>query len=92
MLRYRLHIEPWLSFLSHRTDAWAFQDMSVLDITEAVLADYQAQGALQPAWRIDVADRGAFPRRSLCTQFNETDLAFLTRLTLPLKSGVLSPC
>ncbi len=80
LTRYRLHIEPWLSFLGHRTDAWAFQDMSVLDITEAVLADYQAQGALQPAWRIDVADREAFPRRSLCTQFNETDLAFLTRL------------
>jgi len=80
LTRYRLHIEPWLSFLGHRTDAWVFQDMSVLDITEAVLADYQAQGALQPAWRIDVADREAFPRRSLCTQFHETDLAFLTRL------------
>lgn len=80
LTRYRLHIEPWLSFLGHRTDAWSFQDMSVLDITEAVLADYQAQGALQPAWRIDVADRAAFPCRSLCTQFNETDLAFLTRL------------
>ncbi len=80
LTRYRLHIEPWLSFLGHRTDAWTFQDMSVLDITEAVFADHQAQGALQPAWRIDVADREAFPRRSLCTQFNETDLAFLTRL------------
>lgn len=80
LTRYRLHIEPWLSFLGHRTDAWSFQDMSVLDITEAVFADHQAQGALQPAWRIDVADRAAFPRRSLCTQFHETDLAFLTRL------------
>jgi type VI secretion system secreted protein VgrG len=80
LTRYRLHIEPWLSCLGHRTDAWVFQDMSVLDITEAVLADHRAQGALQPAWRIDVADRAAFPRRSLCTQFHETDLAFLTRL------------
>ena len=80
LTRYRLHIEPWLSFLGHRTDAWSFQDMSVLDITEAIFADHQAQGALQPAWRIGVADRAAFPRRSLCTQFHETDLAFLTRL------------
>lgn len=80
LTRYRLHIEPWLSFLAHRTDAWAFQDMSVLDITEAIFTDHQAQGALQPAWRIDVADRDAFARRALCTQFNETDLAFLSRL------------
>jgi len=80
LTRYRLHIEPWLSFLGHRTDAWSFQDMNVLDITEAVFADHQAQGALQPAWRIDVSSREAFPRRSLCTQFHETDLAFLTRL------------
>ncbi|MFX8508338.1 phage late control D family protein, partial [Acinetobacter baumannii] len=45
-----------------------------------VFADHQAQGALQPTWRIDVADRSALPRRSLCTQFHETDLAFLSRL------------
>jgi type VI secretion system secreted protein VgrG len=51
-----------------------------LDITEAVFADYQGQGRLMPQWRIDVADREAFARRSLCTQFNETDLAFLQRL------------
>jgi len=78
--RWRLHIDPWLHWLSHRSDAWVFQDMDVLDITEAVFADYLAQGALQPAWRIDVADRSALPRRSLCTQFHETDLAFLSRL------------
>ena len=78
--RYRLRIEPWLAFLGHRTDAWVFQDMSVLDITEAVLADYAAQGTLMPAWRFDLADRSVYARRSLCVQFNETDLAFLQRL------------
>ncbi|TDP82827.1 type VI secretion system secreted protein VgrG [Aquabacterium commune] len=75
--RWRLHIAPWLHWLGHRSDAWVFQDMDVLDITEAVFADHPAQ---QPAWRIDVADRSALPRRSLCTQFHETDLAFLSRL------------
>jgi len=80
LARYRLHIEPWTAFLAQRTDAWVFQDQSVLDITEAVFADYQTQGRLMPQWRIDVADREAFARRSLCTQFNETDLAFLQRL------------
>ncbi|WP_306563488.1 contractile injection system protein, VgrG/Pvc8 family, partial [Aquabacterium sp.] len=54
--------------------------MLPLDITEAVFADYQSQGRLMPQWRIDVADREVFARRSLCTQFNETDLAFLQRL------------
>lgn len=83
--RHRPHTLPAASHidllaLSPRDDAWAFQDMSVLDITEAIFTDHQAQGALQPAWRIDVADRDAFARRSLCTQFNETDLAFLIRL------------
>ncbi|MEY4763922.1 MAG: hypothetical protein RI907_595 [Pseudomonadota bacterium] len=78
--RYRLRIEPWLALLAQRRDSWVFQDMDVIDITEAVFADYQGQGALQPAWRIDVADRAVFARRSLCTQFNETDLDFLRRL------------
>ncbi len=80
LARYRLRIEPWVALLAQRTDAWVFQDMDVIDITEAVFADYQSQGALQPAWRIDVADRSAFARRSLCCQFNETDLAFLRRI------------
>jgi type VI secretion system secreted protein VgrG len=51
-----------------------------LDITEAVLADYQSKGRLMPQWRTDVADLDAFAQRSLCTQINETDLAFLQRL------------
>lgn len=80
--RYRLRIEPWLAFLGHRTDSWVFQDMSVLDITEAVFADHTDQGQLAPRWRIDLADRSAYARRSLCAQFNETDLAFLQRLWL----------
>ncbi len=80
LARYRLRIEPWVALLGHRVDAWVFQDMDVLDITEAVFADYAGQGKLVPQWRLDVADRAAFARRSLCTQFNETDLAFLRRL------------
>ena len=80
LARYRLRIEPWLAFLGHRVDSWVFQDMDVLDITEAIFADHQAQGRLQLAWRIDVADRRVYARRSVCTQFNESDLAFLQRL------------
>ncbi|MGE5453048.1 MAG: type VI secretion system Vgr family protein [Acidobacteriota bacterium] len=78
--RYRLTIEPWTAFLAHRRDAYVFQDMSVVDITEAVFADYAAQGALQPQWRWQLADPSVYAKRSLCVQFNESDWDFLQRL------------
>ncbi|GAA5172773.1 type VI secretion system Vgr family protein [Viridibacterium curvum] len=77
---FRLRIEPWLAFLGHRRDSFVFHDMSVPEIIEAVFADYSAQGALVPAWRLDLADASAYPKRSICTQYNETDLAFIERL------------
>lgn len=78
--RYRLTIEPWTAFLTHRHDAYVFQNMSVVDITEAVFADYAAQGALQPQWRWELADPSVYAKRSLCAQFNESDWDFLQRL------------
>ncbi len=78
--RYRLQIGAWLDFLRHRTDAWIFQDKTVVEITEAVFADYAGQGALQPAWRWDLKDAGTYPRLSTLAQFNETDFDFLQRL------------
>ena len=80
LARYRLVIEPWLSFLGHRQDSWVFQDRTVREIVEEVFADYQAAGRLTPAWRWDVADDSDYPRRSLCTQYQESDLAFVQRL------------
>jgi type VI secretion system secreted protein VgrG len=88
MARYRLTIEPWLSFLSHGRDSAVFQDQNVLDIVQSVLADYQTGGAyqgagkLQPAWRLDVFDASVYPKRSLTTQYQESDLAFIERLLL----------
>jgi type VI secretion system secreted protein VgrG len=78
--RYRLGIGAWLDFLRHRTDAWLFQDQSVIGITEAVFADYAAQGTLQPAWRWDLHDPAVYPRLSSLSQHQETDFDFLTRL------------
>lgn len=82
MARYRLVIEPWLAFLHHRTDSTTYQDMSVIDIVEAVFADYRHQGKLNPAWRLDLADPSVYPKRSLTTLHEETDLAFVERLLL----------
>ncbi len=78
--RYRLTIEPWTAFLTHRHDAYVFQDMSVIDITESVFADYAAQGALVPQCRWELADKTVYAKRSQCVQFDESDWDFLQRL------------
>jgi type VI secretion system secreted protein VgrG len=80
LARYKLTIEPWLSFLAHRQDAWVFQDKTVMQIIDEVFADYQAQGKLVPAWRWELADAAVYPRRSLCAQYHESDLDFVQRL------------
>jgi type VI secretion system secreted protein VgrG len=78
--RYRIVIEPWLGMLAHRRDSWVFQDMTVMEILDEVFADYQGQGRLMPAWRYDLADPSVYPQRSLCVQYQETDLQFVQRL------------
>jgi type VI secretion system secreted protein VgrG len=45
-------------------------------------AAYQGAGKLQPAWRLDVLDASVYPKRSLTTQYQESDLAFIERLLL----------
>ncbi|OWY30649.1 type VI secretion system Vgr family protein [Herbaspirillum robiniae] len=80
MARYQLTIEPWLSFLRHRRDSAVYQDMTAPAIVEAVFRDYQGQGKLQPAWRLDLQDASLYAKRSLATQYQESDLAFVTRL------------
>jgi type VI secretion system secreted protein VgrG len=88
LTRYRLTIEPWLRFLSVGRDSAVFQDQNILTIVQTILADYQAGGAyqgagkLEPVWRIDVADPSIYPLRSLTTQYQESDLAFIERLLL----------
>ncbi|NMM10513.1 MAG: type VI secretion system tip protein VgrG [Polaromonas sp.] len=84
MARYRLTIEPWLRFLGVGRDSAVFQDMSVLDIVQAIFSDYQSSyqgnGKLVPAWRLDILDASVYPQRSLTTQYQESDLAFIERL------------
>ena len=86
LARYRLVIEPWLSFLAHRTDAYVFQRKTVVQIIDEVFACYQthdqSQGKLMPAWRWDLSDASVYPERSLSIQYQETDLAFVQRLLL----------
>ncbi|WP_162085389.1 type VI secretion system Vgr family protein [Sulfuriferula nivalis] len=80
LTRYKLTIEPWLSLLRHRRDSTIYQDMSVIDIINAVLKDGAGEGAYIPAWKFDLIDPSIYTKRSLTTQYNETDLDFINRL------------
>lgn len=79
MARYTLVIEPWLSLLHLRQDSYAFHDLSVIEIVEQVFGHY-TQGVVMPAWRWELADRSVYLKRSLTTQYQESDAAFVQRL------------
>jgi type VI secretion system VgrG family protein len=79
LARYRLVLVPWLWLLSQGRHSRIFQDQSVLDIAEAVFADY----APQASWIITPDARaliGQVRPRSYAVQYRETDLAFIERL------------
>ncbi|WP_332856644.1 type VI secretion system Vgr family protein [Duganella sp. S19_KUP01_CR8] len=78
--RYQLTVEPWSAFLGLGRDSRIFQDMQVFDIIDAVCASYEGQGRLTPLRRFDIVDRDIYAKRSLTTQYQESDLAFITRL------------
>jgi len=73
LARYRLTLSPFLSFLALRTDAYIFQDKDALAIVTELMADYP-----QANVRMDVTQ--PLPIRPICTQYQESDLDFLTRL------------
>ncbi|PHV10534.1 type VI secretion system Vgr family protein [Chitinimonas sp. BJB300] len=78
LVRYQLVVEPWLCFLRQRRDSWVFQDKTIAEILDSIFNDYQGQGALSPAWKLGLADK--YPKRSLLTQYRETDWHFVRRL------------
>ncbi|KAB8060852.1 type VI secretion system tip protein VgrG [Janthinobacterium sp. FT14W] len=78
--RYKLTLQPWSAFLAHGRDSRIFQDMAVPDILEVLFQRYQGQGMLVPAWRFELLDRARYPKRSICTQYQESDWAFAERL------------
>jgi type VI secretion system VgrG family protein len=80
MARYTLTLAPWSAFLAYTRDSRIFQDMSVPDILDAVFKTWQGRGRLVPDWRFDLADARVYPKRSLATQYQESDLAFAERL------------
>ncbi|HEY8099340.1 MAG TPA: type VI secretion system tip protein TssI/VgrG [Burkholderiaceae bacterium] len=78
--RYSLKVEPWTAFLNYRFDSYVWQGKTTLDIVSEIFDDYQGQGKLAPTYRIAVADTSQYTVRDVCTQFEESDWAFVTRL------------
>jgi len=73
LARYRLSMRPWLSLLDSRHDSFTYQDKTALQIVEDVFRDHP-----QANWRVEVTE--PLRQRSLCSQYRESDLAFVQRL------------
>ena len=76
--RYRLVLEPWLAFLARRRDTFLYQGkpnqgITARDIIEDLFKDHP-----QASWRWDATQ--ALMAREICTQYRESDLAFVQRL------------
>lgn len=72
---YCLELRPELFWLNYRSNLRIFQDKTVPDIVQQVLQDAGIQGN-----RVRLELTGQYPQRTYCTQFRETDLAFVERL------------
>ncbi|MCP3024461.1 type VI secretion system Vgr family protein [Cupriavidus basilensis] len=71
---YRLTLRPWLWLATRTTDYKIFQQKTVVEILDELLADY----TFPVEKRLDVA---RYPRREYQVQYGETDYAFFKRLT-----------
>ncbi|PAJ77692.1 hypothetical protein CJO71_27605 [Burkholderia ubonensis] len=77
---YRFTVRPWLWLATRNRDSRIFQDMSVVDITDAVLKD-RRYGGFPFELRLAAAGlNGRYPARDYVRQVWESDYAFLTRL------------
>jgi type VI secretion system secreted protein VgrG len=69
---YRVRMVPMLWLLSLNQQTRVFQDMTVLDIAQKVLAPYSIVPQLET--------QGSYQTLEYCTQYRETDLHFLERI------------
>jgi type VI secretion system secreted protein VgrG len=71
-IQYRLTLRPWLHLATLRTDCRIFQDKTVVDILDELLAGY--------GFPVDKRLSESYPVRDHQTQFNESDFDFFSRL------------
>ncbi|WP_213952906.1 type VI secretion system Vgr family protein [Variovorax sp. dw_954] len=71
--RYRFHLQPWLAQLGLRRDSFVYANKSVREIVSEVFADY-------PVANFSFSVLRELPVLPTCTQYRESDLAFVRRL------------
>ncbi|WPG39986.1 type VI secretion system Vgr family protein [Variovorax sp. EBFNA2] len=79
LARYRLTLVPWLWLATQQGRSQVFQQRSVADIIERVLAPYADAGS----WAFSSEVNGFLadaPIRTYCTQYRESDFDFFSRL------------
>jgi len=79
LARYRLTLVPWLWLATQQGRSQVFQQRSVADIIERVLAPYADAGS----WAFSSEVSGFLadaPVRIYCTQYRESDFDFFSRL------------
>jgi type VI secretion system secreted protein VgrG len=72
---YRIEVGSLLALLDRQQDCRIFQDQDVKEIVSGVLKDLGVADDNQ-SWRLS----GTYPKREYCVQYNETALAFVSRL------------
>lgn len=78
---FQLRIEPALALLAQRRNARVFQDLSVPQIVQTILDEHIAgNSAIRATFQHQADLIRAYPARSYCVQYDEDDLAFITRL------------
>jgi type VI secretion system secreted protein VgrG len=71
---YRVELRPWLWHLTLGADCRIFQDKNLVQIIEAVFADYSSAS-------VDATKLSGTPRtRPYCVQYRESDFNFVSRL------------
>jgi len=79
--KYRFIIESPLALLRHRRTSRVFQDITVPDIVQQILDEHIAENpAIGSILKTTFDLSKAYPQRSYCLQYRETDLAFIERL------------
>ncbi|MGX9147711.1 type VI secretion system Vgr family protein [Mesorhizobium sp. 128a] len=71
-LNYAAQVRPWLTLLDYRSNSRIFQHKTSIEIITTIFREHKGCFKNHTA--------GQFPRRPYCVQYDETDLAFVSRL------------
>lgn len=73
--RYILRVVPKIALLDRVVDSRIYQDMDVKEIVTKVLESHHIAGS-GVEWKLT----GSYPKREYCVQYQESSLAFISRL------------